>query len=609
MFFLLVALLCLATPVRASEPEEVKELPEIVVTATKTPHSLKDVPVETLVIDRQEIEDSSALTVSDLLRYSPGIFVRAEDLPGISAWRTRIRGLDLNNGYGLVLIDGQRVKGGGMGEYGYGLNQIPLELIDRIEVVKGPGSVLYGSDAVVGVVNIITRPAPTRTFFNGSALYGSYKTKMVNLTGGGPLGAKGSGILLSLDREEADRRKYGGPGDHYRRDHFWARASQRLGRDLSLGLTFKWEERDRDYAEEEKLRLAPSLNWTLRNGDQVRISGYLYNWDFHHFTPGYTERKGNMAYRQAEIQLTRAIFPGHQLTLGGEFLEEELDYNLATKTIDTRSLFLQDEIRAWGERLSLVVGGRYDDHSVFGSQFSPRIAAMVAFDESTKIRASLGRSFKSPTIRQLYYKEPFLHGSYYIKSNPRLDPETSWGVSLGLEKVFGRGLWTSISLFRHDLEDMVVRVETNETIGGIPVRTYENVQEAYTEGVELALKGRLGARINLNLSYTYLETENKDTGKDLPYSPRHTLALGLEYRGLRGFKARLGTQFVDRVYTNTSNTKELDSYWLTEIKITQEINSQMEVFMEIDNLFETNYGEPSRDWAGRSLFLGTRLKF
>ena len=169
-------------------------LEEIVVTATKTPHLLKDVPVETVVITKKEIEQASSQTISDLLRYIPGIFVRGEDVPGITNWRSSMRGLSFNNGYGLILEDGQRIKGGGMGEYGFGLNQIPPQMIEKIEIVKGPTSVLYGSDALVGVVNIITKPAPDKTIYGFEADYGSYYTNMEYLYWGTKINKLGNVI-------------------------------------------------------------------------------------------------------------------------------------------------------------------------------------------------------------------------------------------------------------------------------------------------------------------------------------------------------------------------------------------------------------------------------
>lgn len=137
--------------------------------------------METAVITKEEIERTSAQTISELLRYTPGLFIRAEDAPGVSAWRSKIRGLDFNSGYGLILIDGQRVKGEGMGEYGYGSNQIPLEMIERIEVVKGAGSSLYGSDALAGVVNIITKSISQKPAYGVHAAYGTHDTKIGSL--------------------------------------------------------------------------------------------------------------------------------------------------------------------------------------------------------------------------------------------------------------------------------------------------------------------------------------------------------------------------------------------------------------------------------------------
>ena len=139
--------------------EETYGLADIVVTGTKTPHTLQDVPVQTMVISAEEIEKKNSQNIMDLLRDIPGIHMaNHNDVFGTYTWMARMRGMDFNSGYALILVDGQRAMGcgqsGGMGEYGVGLNQVPVELVERIEVVKGPGSALYGSDAVTGVVNI-----------------------------------------------------------------------------------------------------------------------------------------------------------------------------------------------------------------------------------------------------------------------------------------------------------------------------------------------------------------------------------------------------------------------------------------------------------------------
>ncbi|OCC15339.1 TonB-dependent receptor [Dissulfuribacter thermophilus] len=589
--------------------DKINELPELIVTATKTLHTLEDTPIETTVISREDIDNSNALTVSDLLRYTPGLFIRAEDVPGISGWRSKIRGLDFNNGYGLILVDGQRIKGGGMGEYGYGLNQIPLDLIDHIEIVKGPGSVLYGSDAVAGVINIITKPIPKKPLLSASALYGTHETKIFNLTGGASINRGKAGFLMSLDREESDRSKYGAGDDDYERNHFFTKLTYLPTPDLTLGLTFKWEDRERIYADEKKTRLSPSIQWHLRNGGRLALSGYVYDWDFHHFTPGYTERRGDMYYRQGEVLYSQPLWDSHLITIGGEYLEEELDYNLAQKTIDTRSVLVQDEIEIeLADRiLSLTLGGRYDDHSVFGSEFNPRLAAMLTVNPSTRIRLLIGRSFKSPTIRQLYYKEPFRHSSYWYKSNPNLSPENSWGYSFGIEKTFMKKHALSLTVFRNDIDDMVARVETDETIDGLPVISYENINKAYTQGIELGLQTVLPFGLDLSINYTFLDTEDKNTHKELTYSPNNTLALRLGYQNKDcGLRLSIGTQFVDDMYKDRDNTKKTDDYWLTEAKIIKDLNSHLSLSLEVDNLFDTNYGEPERDWLGRTIFVSIK---
>jgi len=252
------------------------ELKEIVVTATRTPHLLKNVPVETVVITRKDIERSSAQTVSDLLKDVPGIFIRTENVPGITAWRAKIRGLDFNSGYGLVLINGQRVKGGGMGEYGIGLNQVPLETIERIEIVKGPSSVLYGSDALAGVVNIITKSAPKKPDFGLDVASGTHNVRIGNAWFGGHKGRIGA--VINLNHEESDCGEYGynsSRKEDYYRNRLDSNYSLDLSKNLKLSLGVNVEDWDRKESnqngdhrntENRKNGFQPGLNVRLKKG-------------------------------------------------------------------------------------------------------------------------------------------------------------------------------------------------------------------------------------------------------------------------------------------------------------------------------------------------------
>jgi len=608
------------------EEEKVFKLGEVVVTATKTPHMLKDVPVETVVITKDEIELSSAQTITDLLRYIPGLFVRAEDAPGISSWRTKIRGLDLNSGYGLVLVDGQRVKGGGMGEYGYGLNQIPLEMIERIEIVKGPGSVLYGSDAMAGVINIITKPTPDRTILGFQAGYGSHETQIGSLYWGTKVDS--FGVFLNASREESEMGKYGYStkrDEYYEKDRIDAKFSYDLKENLKLSLNLAGEDKERKrryltkdtvrYSDDYKIRIAPELKAEFEDGSTLWVRGYYYNWNFtteEYGTPsGFTPTIGDMYYRDVEALYSKPLWKTHIVTLGVEYLQEELDYNLSDESIDTISGYLQDEagFTVW-KPLKVVFGGRLDHHSKYGTEFCPKLSLMWKLTDQTRIRGSVGRSFKSPNIRQLYYKVPFQHGTYWFKSNPDLEAEKSWGYSLGGEQGLGDRVLLNITFFRNDVKDKVVWVESGETIDGLPVKIGENIAKAYTQGAEAGFKAIISKGLSVNLAYTYLDTEDRETHKELTYCPRHSIAGQVIY-GYKhwGLTFNIGSQYVGKMYKDSENTKETEHYSLFDIKIIKKLTKFASISVEGNNIFDSDYGEPERDWWGATWLARFKMDF
>jgi outer membrane receptor for ferrienterochelin and colicins len=608
------------------EEEKVFKLGEVVVTATKTPHMLKDVPVETVVITKDEIERSSAQTVTDILRYVPGLFVRSEDSPGISSWRTKIRGLDFNSGYGLILIDGQRVKGGGMGEYGYGLNQIPPEMIERIEIVKGPGSVLYGSDAMAGVINIITKPTPDRTITGFQAGYGSHDTQVYSAYGGTKVDS--FGVFLNVSREKSEMGEYGYNSERnedYERDRVDAKFSYDLKQNINFSLNLAGEDADRKqkyltkdtvrYSDDYKILVAPELKAAFEDNSSLLVRGYYYDWNFkskEYGTPsGFTPTRGDMYYRDIEGKYSKPFWKTHLGTLGAEYLQEELDYNLSDETIDTISGYLQDEAGfiIW-KPLKVVLGGRVDNHSKYGTEFCPKISLMWELTDKRRIRGSVGRSFKSPNIRQLYYKVPYQHGSYWFRSNPDLDAEKSWGYSLGGEQGLGDRVLFGISLFRNDVKDKVVWLESGETINGLPVKIGENVAKAYTQGAEAEFKAIISKGLSVNLGYTYLDTEDRENHKELTYCPRHTITgqVIYEYKPW-GLTFNMGSQYVGKMYKDAENTRETKNYSLVDIKIIKKLTKFALISVEGNNIFDSDYGEPERDWWGATWLTRFKMGF
>jgi len=590
--------------VKEEKVKKAEELPEVVVTATRTPHTLEDVPVETVLIPKEKIEKSNSKNVSEILREVPGFYIQGENVPGQSAWRSKLRGLDFDRGYGLILINGERVLGGGMGEYGISLNQIPVEMIEKIEVVKGPSSVLYGSDAMAGVVNIITKPIPEKPLFTASGGYGSYDTSMLNVGYGRWLNDK-FGFFISTNYEKSQRGKYGAKKDDFEGKYVYTNLAYKISPKIMLGLRMNYDNLEWRYETNEKLRISPSVEINLPDNSVLKLKGYWYNFDLDLFSPGYTRRFGDVSYTQTEIQYTKPIGNIHLVTVGGEYLHRNVDLTVGTrkidKNLDISSFYLQDEVTL--KPVSIVIGGRVDNYSLYKTEFNPRISFMWDISENTRLRLSAGRAFKIPTIRQLYVY--FKHGTWWNIPNEHLKPEKAWGYSAGIEHVFSKRLTVNLAAFRNDVEDIIVAVKKSAN-----EREWRNFQKAYTQGLEFGAKMSVLDNLAFNLGYTYLETENKDTGRELPYNPRHVASFRIDYE-IKSLKMSLHwlTNYISSSYTTEANTQKTKDYSISNFKIVKEITKNINFSLDFDNIFNSDYGEPDKDWLGRVIFGKLSLKF
>jgi outer membrane receptor for ferrienterochelin and colicins len=615
---------------------------EIVVTATKTPHTLKDVPVETIVITEADIQKTNAQNAMGVLREIPGLSVaNHDDVFGTYTWRASLQGLPFDAGYGLVLIDGQRAMGcgqsGGMGEYGIGLNQIPVSMIDRIEVVKGPGSALYGSDAMTGVINVITKKIPDESTGWAGASYGWYDVKR-KLSNGSEEKADGdrnlhqaymgygdrisdsAGYLLAYNFEGADditadplasqRHSIMGKID--------AQAGERVKLFTKIELSDYRKTGNRD---EESHRLSLGADWQVVQDHLLSLKGYTYMWDFTHGTHGdpHGYKNGYVGFNQAELQDIWNMTDNNTVILGGEFQEQRIDYMIENQdgslittdeSVKTSSLYLQDELVLW-EKVTLVGGARYDDHSVFGDEINPKLSAMIRLAEATTLRGSIGRSFKSPTIRQLYYDAPYRHGTFYAQSNRDLKPEKAVGYTISLEQRLNADrMMLNLGYFRNDVDDLVVRVDTGTLYDGLPLMTYENVEKAWTQGLEFMCRAKFGYSLEVALAYTYTQTENEVSGKELTYVPDHSISLrpSYEWDDLKlGVSA--GITYTGRQFTDVDNTTQIDSQTVVDAKIYKYLSSQCKLSFEADDIFDAKENTVNSFNTGRTFVAKLDLEF
>ncbi len=637
-------------PTLQAETEQPAWLDAVVVTGTRSTHSLAGVPVDTVLITREDIERSPAQNLPQLLRMIPGVSItNLDDTLAADNLRLTVRGLQVNEGYGLVLIDGRRIHGGlgAHGDYGVSLNQVPIAMVERIEIVKGASSALYGADAMAGVINVITRPVPPTAGGTASLTRGRYDVLARNgvpandpgrddlrahASFGTPVG-ESSGFLLLLSREQdesADR----DPATTWR-DALLARWSTAFGAHWSVELQADAararrepaaapERFDRQY---DDRRGTISLRHDTAT-HTARASAYRFTQEFVQGYPGFTHgfRSGEIGYEQAEAQFTW-LGEDHWLTVGGEFQRQDLDYEFSNyrdglleatlpvrRNVDTSSAYVQDEIWLYERRLMLVPGVRYEHHSTFGSELNPKLAASLrSADERTTWRASIGRAFKSPTIRQLYYEGLYRHGESYIESNSELDPEKAINVNLSVERRWTPyGLWASFGVFQTDLADKVVRTDTGrETVDGVPIESYVNVEEARIRGAELSLRAGGARGFSMTAGLAWTEADNRDTGETLAYVPEYTVSLAPTWVAPGGQGGvRLAVIAVGEQFRDVSNTRRVDAHRVVDLRAWLALTTRATLNLDIGNAFESDKGDDAFAWRqGRRIGLTLDVEF
>ena len=631
--------------VAAAAPAKEAKLADMVITATKTPHTLDNVPVDTMVITKEDMARMPALNLVDILKTIPGIDTStADDVFGSYTWRATMRGLSINNGYALLLVDGERLMGcgqsGGMGEYGVGLNQIPVEMVERIEIVRGTGSALYGSDAVAGVINIITKRAPDKFLAGAGASYGWYNIRdrktasgaqkasddghsrtpaRAYLNVGDKVGEKG-GYFLQYNFEQGE--DTGETPILSTRHLALGKFSGAVGDKLSYYLRGEVSDYEKqDNMREQTYRLSLGGDYLLSPHHKISLKGYHYLWDFEHGWPpnnSYGHKQGEVTFSDVQAQYSWTA-GSNILTLGGEFQRQGIDFSITNadgtyipveEDVDTASFFIQEEITFW-ERLTLVLGARIDDHSSFGTEINPKLSAMYRFPTETTLRASVGRAFKSPTIRQLYYGTPYEHGDYYVASNPDLDPEIAVGWNLSAEQwLYNRQVWVSVGFFHTSIEDMVVTEITDQEINGKPLQTYHNVNQATVQGVEASARWLPGGGFSLNADFYYNQPEDDDTGKTLTYIPEFTFSLmpSYEYRPW-GLGGSLLLMAVGKAYKDSANTQEVDPYCTLDLKLWKRLADRARLSFDAKNILDSDKGDETVWRTGQTFLISLDFSF
>lgn len=629
-------------PLTAFGAEPTLHLESTVVTATSTVRALEDAPASMTVITREELALRPVQDLEDALRGTPGL-----QFTGIGMTRRGVSIRGMGSEHTLVLVDGQRIGNGAgaVAHADYDLGWVPVEAIERIEVVRGPMSSLYGSEALGGVVNVITRRS-TDAWQGAAHLNGGVReddrggqTHQLGVYAGGPLVPDVLGLSLTgetrqrqetpLHRDAALSEIEGRDADSASATLSWTPdAAQRIDFGYASGQENRWrntrsggrapvEYESHDRIERERFSLAHRGDWSWGNSSVRAYRNTLER------TNRYTNGVVPTSPRQ---ELTDDVIDGsvslaaaaHLFSLGGEWRREQLEdrgFASGDAQIIHRALFLQDEIElapAW----SLVLGNRFDRHETYGWHNSPRAYLVHHVTDALTIKGGGGRGFKAPTLKQLSpgYSAIGGGGMFAIYGNPDLEPEINTTYELSAD--YQAAGWSlNAGLFQNNLRGLIQTVCVASCgVRGREVRNYDNVDEARIRGLELGGGLDLPANLRWELNYTYLDAIDRSADRRLGDRARHLANTRLQWTPSARFTGQLRGEYVGSQLTYSSNTAHaMPAYSLWHLELTQRITDSLSVRGGIENLTDEDFSDAADNFTfaepGRTYHVGVSLSF
>ena len=610
--------------VAANAPEEI---PQVVVTATFIEQKLEDAPASITVIGREELNNRPVQDLADALQGAAGVQVGGVGLArrGIS-----IRGM--SNEYTLTMIDGRRVSqtAGVIGHSEADVGWIPTEGIERIEVVRGPMSSLYGSDALGGVINIITRPA-TDEWRASMTSRGEWREDgrggevlQTGLYLAGPLVQDVLGI--SAYGEFRDREPTVSAVD--------PRLSEMEGREVASGnLALNWTPDDAQrislnygQGKEDRERNAITGRNYYVTTDLIERRQYAFShtgqWGWGDTTvraygtklektnrrsSGTPVRPQLLEDRTYDARTSLKLGDANRVSLGGEWREEELfDTSMNSAGYDStrhRAIFVQDELQL--DRWLLVLGTRYDDHDIFGGQNSPRAYAVYHATDNVTIKGGVGRGFKAPNLKLLSPEYSVTTSSFVVFGNPDLDPEFNTSYELGAS--YGAERWSlQATLFQNDVEDLIQSYCAADC-DALRVLNYENVEEARIRGVEVAASFAPLPQLAMDLNYTFLNAKDLTADQPLAEKPKHAINLTLKWSPTDKLNAQLrGNHYGKQTMYSSEVRYGLPDYTLWGADLNYQLTSHLKLHLSGDNLSDEdlaalssrfNYVEVGRSYS------------
>lgn len=633
---------------------QLEKLNTIVVTATRSEKKLMDSPIRTEYISEQELKRTNALTLKDSLENIPGILLR--EIHGKSGYEISLQGLSSDQV--LILIDGLPLAASTSSTVD--LDQYLVGGIDHIEVIKGAASAQYGSSAMGGVINIITKKVEHGVSISAQVDIGSYGKQNDN--------GKSSSINNHHEKIQIDASNSAFKGriigDQLKNNGFSVNPNQypRQGdaqKRQQYSMYGAWEPSDQfmlwadfnDYTEEDHQRsevfITPKMvkQYKLEDIERQRFSAgskfkllddYLFDLKGVHesyettstqTTDGYLSalRNSNQENTHFSSQLSLPEWHQQNWQLGYDWHEEQLEQSNNGKfemqggkvSRDRHEFYLQNDIKL-RPNLDTVLGWRFQNDDDFGShnafKLSTKYRLLEENDWLADFRFSFGQGYRVPNLKERFYSFDHSHLGYIVIGNPNLKPESSDSYQLGFNLIQQEKWNAEINVFLNEVQDLIQTDYDNATtVNGITQYSYSNVARAETKGIETSAQWFISPKFTLTGAYTYTEANDQISKRELTRRPKHIARLGADYAVNDQLDLTLRTRYQSSEYGDSANQYSSPDWFALDGQVDYQFSPYLSVFAGIDNLFnEQRNFDTTFDYrpiAGRYTYMGLRFNW
>jgi outer membrane receptor for ferrienterochelin and colicins len=604
------------------------DLNVVVVTGTRTEKNLKNVPVLTQTIHNRDLQKRNIIDITEALEtVVPAVEFKS------TAWGKSLTMAGIDPQYVLFLINGERMAGETFGDMDY--SRINLADIEQLEVVKGAASTLYGSNALGGVVNIITRKPAEPFSVSASARYSDFNTQNYRLSTGSKFGKFSNQLAAGFDKTD--------------------------GYDLTDANSYRTQEREDVFILSDRLRFAPSARWEMegqvsffsKNRDNTSASLYdrrnqdiMYggkssyfinskssitlSWNsdnyklFNKVTPDLLETDYDNKYNNGRILGHFELSPRNNLVAGAEYISENLTAprnQIEQKSNTDWVVFVQEDLKV-SERVSITAGLRANHNEIYKWNLTPQATAMYKIWVLT-LRGAYAQGYKTPTLKEkyMYFQIPVPGPPMFLTGNENLEPEKSNYFSFSTEYARDGVTW-SVSAYHNRIKNLIAASDTFVVKPGRIIEyAYENQSEATIKGIDFMLRSKITRQFTASANIAFVKKVNEATGKEYSNTRKFLAGTNLDYyREFGNYNLNMnlqgnffGKNQLDLMDERTREVTRLNlkSFSLWKFNTTHTFNSSYHVKLGVHNIFDfvDETGGYNSGTPGRTFMVGIGIRF